>query len=123
MLLLAQDDVDTVEFTDPGNWVFGTTLGTGQASGGYGDFLEKPVNFDLNIGRLSGSGAWRLGFGIQFGSMEMKPPYDDEKEWARFDTYLHATRTFNRSGKVRPYLTGPAGHRPHPPPERALLVR
>jgi hypothetical protein len=91
----------------PGEWVLSSTLGAGVATGGYGEFLEKPVNFDLNISK--GTGAWRFGGGIEFGSMNMKPPHDDEKEWARFDTYLFAQRTFNHSGKVRPYLQGRIG--------------
>ena len=45
--LLAQDGDDTVESTAPGKWVLGTTLGTGEAGGQYGAFLEKPVKFDL----------------------------------------------------------------------------
>jgi hypothetical protein len=56
----------------PGEWVFGTTFGAGAASGGYGEFLERPVNFDINISK--GTGAWRFGGGFQFGSMLMKPP-------------------------------------------------
>ena len=113
--LVAQDDVgprdsgDAVEFTDPGKWVLGSTFGTGTASGQYGDFLEKPINFDLNLGYEPGGGPWRFGIGLQFGSMAMKPPYDDEEEWARFDTYLFATRTFNKDGAVRPYLQGRLG--------------
>jgi len=103
--LLAQDE--TAELTAPGEWVFGTTLGAGKASGQYGEFLEKPVNFDLNLSK--GTGAWRFGFGIEFGSMTMKPPYEEQKEWARFDTYLFATRVFNRSGTVRPYLQARVG--------------
>ena len=91
-----------------GEWVLSSTLGAGVAGGnGYADFLEKPVNFDLNISK--GTGAWRFGGGIQFGSMDMKPPYDDEKEWARFDTYLFANRVFNHSGTVRPYLQARVG--------------
>ena len=39
----------------------------------------------------------------------MKPPYEEQKEWARFDTYLFATRVFNRSGTVRPYLQARVG--------------
>ncbi len=90
-----------------GEWVISSTLGAGGASGGYGDFLEKPVNFDLNISK--GTGAWRFGGGIQFGSMDMKPPYDGQEEWARFDTYLFANRIFNHSGTVRPYVQARIG--------------
>ena len=95
------------EFGPPGEWVISSTLGAGVARGEYGDFLEKPINFDLNISK--GTGAWRFGGGIQFGSMAMKPPYDDQLEWARFDTYLLARRVFNHSAKVRPYVEGRLG--------------
>jgi hypothetical protein len=102
-----------VERTPPGEWVITTTLGAGAAGGGYGEFLEKPINFDLSISR--GTGPWRLGFGIEFGSMLMKPPYEDQLEWARFDTYLFAQRLFNHEGRVQPYLQARVGlTRVHP---------
>lgn len=41
--------------------------------------------------------------------MAMKPPYDDQQEWARFDTYVFAQRLFNHQGTVRPYLQGRVG--------------
>jgi len=111
--LLAQRSSDPVERTPPGEWVISSTLGAGAAGGGYGEFLEHPVNFDLNLSR--GTGAWRFGGGIQFGSMAMKPPYADQAEWARFDTYLLARRLFNRAGTVRPYVEGRIGlARVHP---------
>ena len=100
----AQDEPEDLYY---GEWVISSTLGAGGACGQYGDFLEKPVNFDLNISK--GTGAWRFGGGIQFGSMDMKPPYDDQKEWARFDTYLFASRIFNHRGTVRPYLQARIG--------------
>jgi hypothetical protein len=110
-VLLAQDAAE--ERTPPGRWVITSTLGAGGASSGYGEFLEKPVNFDLSISR--GTGPWRVGFGIEFGSLAMKPPYEDQLEWARFDTYLFAQRLFNHEGRVRPYLQGRVGlARVHP---------
>ena len=105
--LLAGDEPG--ERTPPGKWVLGSSFGAGSAGGGYGEFLETPINLDLNIAYQPGEGAWRLGAGLQFGAMDMKPPYDDEKEWARLDTYLFATRVFNRRGKLRPYLQGRVG--------------
>jgi hypothetical protein len=108
---LAQEPPDTGPL--PGSWVLGSSLGTGGASGGYGDFLEKPWNFDLNISK--GRGAWRLGGGLQFGSMAMKAPYDDEKEWARLETYLLARRVFRHQARLRPYLEARLGlERIHP---------
>jgi len=103
---VAQDE--PFKLTDPGNWVLGSSLGAGTGTGGYGEFLEEPVNVDLNIQYQPGD-SWRFGVGIQFGSMDMKPPHHEEKEWARFDTYLFATKVFNPSGKVRPYLQARLG--------------
>ena len=91
----------------PGEWVFGTTFGAGAAGGAYGEFLEKPINFDINISK--GTGAWRFGTGFQFGSMVMAPPYEDQKDFARFDTYVFARRLFNHGAGVRPYLEGRVG--------------
>ena len=91
----------------PGKWVFETTFGAGAAGGAYGEFLEKPINFDINISK--GTGAWRFGGGFQFGSMVMEPPYEDQKDFARFDTYVFARRLFNHGAGVRPYLEGRVG--------------
>ncbi len=97
----------------PGKWVLETTFGAGAGGGGYGEFLEKPINFDFNISK--GTGPWRFGGGIQFGSMLMKPPYEDQKDWARFDTYVFARRVFNHGSGFRPYLEGRVGlARTHP---------
>lgn len=103
--VLAQSD----SVSPPGRWGVTTTLGTGGTGGGYGDFLEKPVDFNLSLFKASRSGAWRFGGGIQFGSMAMKPPYEDEKEWAHLEPYLFTSRVFNPGGKVRPYLQARIG--------------
>jgi hypothetical protein len=107
--------------TPTGAWVFHSSLGTGAAGGGYGDFLEKPVTFDLNLSK--GRGAWRFGGGFSFDGLAMKPPYEDQKEWARLETYLFARRTFNREGKVRPYLQARLGiERVHPRSELFYVI-
>jgi hypothetical protein len=99
--------------TPSGSWVLGSSLGTGAANGGYGEFLETPWNFDVNISK--GRGAWRFGGGLQFGSMAMKPPYEEEKEWARLETSLLARRVFRHEAKLRPYLEARLGlQRIHP---------
>jgi hypothetical protein len=41
--------------------------------------------------------------------MVMKPPYEDQKDFARFDTYVFARRLFNHGAGVRPYLEGRVG--------------
>jgi len=92
-----------------GQWGVTSTLGTGGTGGGYGDFLEKPVDFNLSLFKASRSGSWRFGGGLQFGSMAMKPPYEDQKEWAHLEPYLFASRLFNPAGKVRPYLQARIG--------------
>jgi hypothetical protein len=96
-----------------GDWVFHSSLGTGSAGGGYGEFLEKPVTFDLNLSK--GRGSWRFGGGFSFDGLAMKPPYEDQKEWARLETYFFARHIFNNQGRVRPYLQARLGlERIHP---------
>ena len=97
----------------PGEWTFNGTLGTGGVGGGYGDILEKPVDFELNLVR--GRGPWRFGGGFQFGSLLMKPPYQDQQDWSRLETHLFAMRVFHHESKVRPYLQARvAAERVHP---------
>ena len=99
--------------TPPGAWVLHGSLGAGGMSGGYGDFLEKPVTFDLNLSK--GRGNWRFGGGLMFGSPKMKPPYEDQKEWSRLEIHAFARRVFNPQGGVRPYLQARLGvERIHP---------
>lgn len=93
-------------------WSFSTTFGAGRAGGGYGSFLEKPVLVDLNA---AWGHAWRLGAGVQFGSLAMRAPYEDEFEWGHFETYLLAGRVFRAGQAVRPYVQIRAGlARSHP---------
>jgi hypothetical protein len=84
-------------------------LGYGGAGGGYGEFLEEPIQFELRIAKQSASGAWRFGAGLQFGSMDMKPPYEDQQEWAHLETFATLTRVFQPQARVRPYLQGRVG--------------
>jgi Domain of unknown function (DUF3943) len=93
----------------PALWHLYGGLGYGGATGEYGDFLEKPVPFELRIARAVKGGKWRFGFGFEFNSLTMKPPYDDQEEWAHFETFLSATRVFNPGGSVRPYVLGRLG--------------
>ena len=84
-------------------------LGYGAASGGYGAFLEEPVQFELRIAKSYRSGAWRLGGGLQFGSLDMLPPYEEQKEWAHLQTFGTVTRVFRPQESFRPYLQGRVG--------------
>ncbi|MCG6927148.1 MAG: DUF3943 domain-containing protein [Acidobacteria bacterium] len=94
------------------SWVFSATFGAGGAGGGYGSFLEKPLLLDLNASR---GRAWRFGAGVQFGSLSMKSPYQDELEWGHFETYLLGGRVFRSGQSIRPYLQLRAGlARSHP---------
>lgn len=90
--------------TAPGEWVVSSSLATGGAGGGYGDVVEKPVDFDLNLARIRGP--WRLGIGFQFGSLVMKPPYQAQEDWSRLETHFFATRFLRHEGRVRPYIQG-----------------
>ncbi len=89
-------------------------FGLGAAGGGYGEFLEEPTQFELRIAKQSGSGAWRFGAGLQFGSMDMKPGAippgaGEQKEWAHLETFGTLTRVFNPGRRVRPYLQARVG--------------
>jgi hypothetical protein len=85
-------------------WSLSATFGTGGVGGGYGEFLEDTLDFDVNISKSLGGGPWRLGAGLQFGSMALKPPYQDQEEWAQLEPYIFATRMFRTGQRVRPYL-------------------
>jgi uncharacterized protein DUF3943 len=96
-------------------WHLHSSLGFGTAGGGYGDFLEKPVQFELGIAKSSKGGAWRFGGGLQFGSLNLKPSVipptvsPDQEETAHFETFVSVTRVFNPRAKFRPYLQGRVG--------------
>lgn len=96
-------------------WHLYSGFGFGGAGGGYGDFLEKPTLFEIQIARASKGGSWRFGGGLQFGSMDLQPSViprtanPDQEEWAHLEPYLLATRVFNPNGNFRPYLQGRIG--------------
>ena len=97
-----------------GRWHLSSSLGFGSAGGDYGDIVEDPVSFDLNISRAR-SASWRFGVGFEFGSLVMKPPYEEQEDWSRIHVYALGSRIFNPEGRVRPYLQGRAGlARMHP---------
>ncbi len=93
----------------PARWHLYGGLGFGSGGGDYGEFLEKPIQLDLRIAKATMSGKWRFGGGLQFGSMNMKPPYQDQEEWAHQEIFGTVTRVFSPSGRVRPYLQGRVG--------------
>ena len=96
-------------------WHLYAGLGYGTIGKEYGSFLEEPVQYELRIARELKGGKWRLGGGVQFGSTTMKPPYQDQEEWAHFETFLTARRVFSPRGRIRPYLEGRLGvARVHP---------
>ena len=92
-------------------WHLYSGFGYGAAGGDYGDFLEKPTMFELQIARESKGGNWRFGLGLQFGSMVLQPSVlppgtVEQDEWAHFETSFIAKRVFNPRGHFRPYLQG-----------------
>jgi hypothetical protein len=107
-------------------WELWGGLGLGAADGKYGDVLQKPLQWEVGIGKRSASGKWRFGVALQFGSMD---PADDpnippetadlwlapDLEWARLETSFSVRRTFNPQSKFRPYVEGRIGiERIHP---------
>jgi hypothetical protein len=83
-------------------WGLSGNLGTGGAGGDFGNLFREPISAELNLFRRNG--AWRYGFGVSFGSFNMKEPYQDEQEWAILQTYVFGTRMFRTQGVARPYL-------------------
>jgi hypothetical protein len=101
------------------DWGISWMIRGGDAGGGYGDFLQKAVAWDLDLYKQSGN--WRFGAGLMFGSLGMRSPYENEPEWAHFETYGLATRMFRNDEAVRPYLQGRLGVvRMHPRSELFL---
>lgn len=98
---------------DRPEWSFAFDLGVGGVSGDFATALELPLTGEYVLRR--GSGPWRLGLGVSFGSFAMKAPYDAELEWGYQRSFLSAARLFEASPRVRPYLEGRLGAvRMHP---------
>jgi hypothetical protein len=103
----------------PSRWHLYAGFGYGGASGGYGSFLEEPIQYELRLSKSTASGAWRFGGGLQFGSMAPAsnpaiPPEKLEawlgnKEWAHLETFATVTRFFHPRATFRPYLQGRIG--------------
>jgi opacity protein-like surface antigen len=93
---------------DHPRWGISAALSTGTAGGAFGDLFREPIGGDFNLFR--NGKRWRYGFGLSFGSFDMKDPYTEEPEWGFQQTYLFATRMFGDQGRrVRPYLQGRVG--------------
>jgi hypothetical protein len=86
----------------PPRWGLNWNLGWGGARGDMSSLLEKPMSGELNI--FGQHGPWRFGVGLNFASMTMKSPYQNENEWGFQQTYLSAERFFRTEGTFRPYL-------------------
>jgi len=96
-------------------WGFKGLFSLGSPGSEYGNGLEKYISGDFEFYRASPKGAWRYGLGVGFGSFALKPPYQDEEEFALLRTYLFGTRVFRVDKKVRPYVELQAGAaRTHP---------
>src|SRR5262249_19824694 len=100
---------------EPVRWGFKGLFDFGDPGSEYGQGLEKYISGDYEFYRTSPKGSWRYGMGIGFGSFALKPPYQDEEEFALLRTYFTAARVFRLDKSVRPYLELQAGAaRTHP---------
>lgn len=101
------------------DWGVSWIIRAGDVGGGYGEFLQKGTAWDLNIFKQKGD--WRYGVGLMFGSMGWRSPYEQEPEWAHFETFGYASRVFRRNERMRYYLQGRVGiARVHPRSELFL---
>jgi hypothetical protein len=106
-LLLGAAGARAVGDDPPGShrdWGVRFGIRAGGAGAGYGEFLEKATAWDMGL--FKQRGLWRYGVGFTFGSLAMKPPYENEPEWAHFETYGYAERVFRNETNFRPYLQG-----------------
>jgi len=98
---------------DPSAWTFFFNLGAGGISGDLGGALENPRTGEFGLRRTSA--AWRYGFGVNFGSMALKAPFNDELEWGYQRLFASVDRRFSTEGSLRPTLGLQAGAiRMHP---------
>ncbi len=108
MALLTVLTTSTIAETDPPDahrdWGISALIRGGSAGGEYGDVMEKGTAWDFDLHKDHGH--WRYGMGLMFSSLRMKSPYDNEPEWAHFETFGYASRLFRQDAKVRPYLQG-----------------
>jgi hypothetical protein len=81
---------------------FSGTLGWGGLAGNFGKLLRYPISGDFNF--FHAKGRWRYGLGLNFTSMTMEEPWDEELEWGYQRTYLFATRMFRTEHAVQPYV-------------------
>jgi hypothetical protein len=96
-------------------WGFKGLFTLGDVGSDYGNGLEKYLSGDFEFYRTSPGGSWRFGGGVGFGSFAMKPPYQDEEEFALLRTYFSGTRVFRVDRAIRPYLELQVGaERTHP---------
>lgn len=77
-------------------------FGVAGTSGAYGDFLRHVVAADMSL--LKGTGPWRFGGGLRYGSQKMRAPYRDQLEWTRVGVFGSAMRVFGAEGSVRPFV-------------------
>jgi uncharacterized protein DUF3943 len=108
-------------------WGFSGSLAFGGAGGDYGNALEKYVSGNYELFKTSPNGGWRYGAGFGFGSFALKPPFQDEEEFALMQTYLFGAKVFRPDRGIRPYIKFEAGLSrlhpraaalgPQPPPE------
>lgn len=86
---------------DP-TWAFFFNLGAGGISGDLGSALENPRTGEFGLRRTSS--AWRHGVGVNFGSMALKAPFDEELEWGYQRLFVSIDRRFSIDRPLRPTL-------------------
>jgi hypothetical protein len=91
---------------DP-RWGFTLNLGGGKLNGDLHPPLVDPLTGEFGI--FQSRGPWRFGAAISFGSFNMVSPYDEEQEWGYMRGALYASRVFNHTGNLRPYLQARVG--------------
>ncbi len=112
-VLLCSGTVTSRSAQTPDRWFLSSAIGSGWIAGEYGDVLREPVSFELSLAKERD--AWRFGGALEFGSLVMQSPYDDQDDWSRMGVYGLATRVFRHDTRVRPYLQARLGlSRVHP---------
>jgi len=89
------------------DWRFFFNLGGGGISGDFSKALEQPRTGEFGLRRSSGH--WRFGVGVNFGSMTLAAPFEDELEWGYQRTFLSAERLLRTDTPLRPTLGVQAG--------------
>jgi hypothetical protein len=112
------------ESREPSSWGFNTNIGAGGTGGDFSSLLIEPISGEYNFFKQTGSGKWRFGAGVNYGSFLMQEPLKDEPEWGSLQIYGFAQRMLKTKGLVRPYLQVRVGTaRLHPRDEELFGIQ